>query len=160
MVCMAMVPAVASAWETPQQAVEQFVAWELGGGRLHSDAEGTDLHVHLEPDYDGMGADTVLLSSGHSVGKLRCQQASCSVVVSYQLPALTGDEALPLGNGTRASSERVSYRVIAVEGDWRLDSRTLTDMPIISAQTLAAHQARLAAGEDDADAGQDAANPR
>lgn len=158
MVCLAMLPAVASAWETPLQAVEQFVAWELGGGRLHSDAEGMQQHLHLEPDYEGIGADTVLLSSGHRLGKPRCHGSSCTVVVNYQLPALTGEEELPLGNGPRARNERVSYRILAVDGDWRIDSGSLTDTPIINAQTLAAHTAMLAADDEPADQTQGPAN--
>lgn len=148
MMCLALVPAVASAWESPQQAVDAFVAWELGGGRLQTDIEGMDRHVHAEPDYEGVGADTVLVSDTHHLGKLRCKGTRCQVSVAYHLPARSDDNDLPIGNGHRARTQRVTYTVLAMEGDWRIDSRTLTDWPIVSPQTLATHMAGDSEDED------------
>ena len=141
-VILAMFPVMAQAWDTPQQAVEAFVRWEVAGGRLSSDSEGTEKHVHLEPDYGGIGADTVLVSDAFRIGKLRCKGDRCQVTVEWNLPANTGGyEAI--GNGKRARTERVTYAVLTIDGDWRIDSRTLTDFPIISPQALDAHMAML-----------------
>ena len=143
MVCLAMVPAVAGAWESPQQAIEAFVAWELGGGRLQTDNEGLARHVHVDPDYEGMGPDTVMLSDRHSIDAPRCTADSCQVTVRYHLPAADGQEDLPLGNGKRARTQRVSYTVVNRDGHWRVHSDSLTDLPYVSPAAVQAHQAGM-----------------
>lgn len=144
--CVALMPATAAAWESPQQAVSEFLSFELGGGRLISDAEGFAQHVHASPDHDGIGFDTVLLSDAHSVGKLSCKADRCQVVVRFQLPGVQEQDDFPLANGKRASSQNVTYTVLNRDGVWRIDADSLMEMPVISPATLAAH--KTAALED------------
>lgn len=142
----ALLPPAALAWETPQRAVEAYVAWETGGGRLrHHPEEGMEKYVHLEPDHGG-APDTVRVSDRHRIGRLRCRADRCRVTISWHLPGLVVED-LAVDNGPRPRTRRVGYTVLAIDGDWRIDSRTLPVYPVISPQTLAAHRARLEDGD-------------
>ena len=147
--CFALLPVTAAAWDSPQQAVSEFLAYELGGGRLHSDEDAYARYMHAAPDHDGIGFDTVLLSDAHSVGKLRCKADRCEVTVHFQLPGVPEQDDFPLANKKRASSRSVSYSVLNRDGDWRIDADSLQQMPVISPATMAAHKASVLDGMDE-----------
>jgi hypothetical protein len=151
--CAALFPATAFAWPTPEQALDAFVRFELSGGRLETDPDTLAPLVHAPADYETIGADTISVASTHRIGKLRCSTGSCIAEVAYVLPPAARYGDIPLYNGARQRTEKVRYRLLNRDGDWRVDAGSISDAPIVDEAALAAHLAMLQedAGEADAE---------
>jgi len=93
---------------TPQAALDQFLKFELDGGRLHNDAEGYFEQVHL---VDAWKTDA-----------LSCEGVRCKAIVTYTYtPTATLDmeQAVPHPKG---GSAQLEYVVQQKEGQWQVES--------------------------------------
>ena len=146
--CMALLPATALAWDTPLAAMEGFLAWELAGGRLQTDEENMARHVHLDPDTEGGGADTLAVTDGYRIDTPRCKADRCEVKVHFHLPGMKDAHDLFVANGKKARTEKIPFVVTKRDGQWRVHWESLPGQPYVSPAALAAHRATLAADEE------------
>ncbi|MCY0964161.1 hypothetical protein [Parathalassolituus penaei] len=120
------------AWDTPKEAVEKFVQFDLGGGRLSSNAWSEYLanYLHAPVGYEEPGWDSVVVVERFLVGNPECVSESCTVAVTYQLhptKLLTGPPVVPHEAG---GSETVKFSVSKKNGVWKIDPNP--DYPRIS----------------------------
>ncbi|WP_028104820.1 hypothetical protein [Pseudoduganella violaceinigra] len=93
---------------TPQAALDQFLRFELDGGRLRNDTEGYFEQVHL---VDGWKTDA-----------LNCDAARCKAVVTFNYTPTAGldmEQAVPHPKG---GSSQVEYTVLQKGGQWQVES--------------------------------------
>ena len=146
--CMGVLPATALAWDTPKAAMKGFLAWELAGGRLQTDEENLARHVHLDPDAEGGGADTVAVTDRHRIDSPRCKDDRCEMRVHFHLPGMKDAQDLAVANGETARTETESFVVTKRNGQWRVHWESLPGLPYISPATQAAHMAMRTADDE------------
>lgn len=107
----------AYAWPSPRQAIEQFLQFELAGGRLKSWPFRKYLDVDAE--YDESGWDMIHVVRGYKVKSIRCRRETCraKVVFSYPAAPLASERIHPQ---PVAGTETVVYTVIKADGSWLL----------------------------------------
>ena len=138
LLCLALAPLPAAAWESPQAAIDGFLAYELAGGRLQTDNAGLARHAYLGEEYESIGADSISVTNRHTVGQVRCQRDRCTVSVRYWLPAASNYDGLPVDNGPRPRQQEVQYVLRQDDGQWRVDADSLSDTPYVSEAGLLA----------------------
>jgi hypothetical protein len=92
---------------TPQAALDQFLKFELDGGRLHNDTEGYYEQVHL---VDSWKTDAV-----------NCEGARCKATVTFTYTPTSGldmEQAVPHPKG---GSAQVDYIVLQKGGQWQVE---------------------------------------
>lgn len=97
-----------AAESTPQAALDQFLKFELDGGRLRNDTEGYYEQVHL---IDAWKTDA-----------LNCEGARCKAIVTYTYaPTATLDmeQAVPHPKG---GNSQVEYVVLQKGGQWEVET--------------------------------------
>lgn len=105
---------------TPQAALDQFLKFELDGGRLHNDTEGYYEQVHL---VDGWKTDAV-----------KCDGARCKATVTFTYTPTSGldmEQAVPHPKGGTA---QVEYVVLQNGGQWQVEAGK--DTPHVSRVAL------------------------
>ena len=108
----------ADAWETPRQALDEFLAFELDGGRLQSWPFATYLDVVDE--YDEPGWDSVHVVRGAEVVSFDCAKTQCDARVRFDFEPTTtfeSERAMPHPDG---GSETLEFTVVRSKGQWRL----------------------------------------
>jgi hypothetical protein len=101
----------AHAWPTAREAVEQFLAFELGGGRLR--AWPFQQYFAVPADYDEPGWDAVSVVRSHKMKPLQCKPSRCTAEVSFTYAPLS---ARPTGG-----REVVRYVAVQVDGEWLIE---------------------------------------
>ncbi|MBN6151338.1 hypothetical protein JR065_13395 [Xanthomonas sp. AmX2] len=109
LLALAALPLPAWAWDTPEQAIDAYLAFELGGGRLQ--AWPFARYIVAPRGYDEPGWDVLHAVRGWQRGAVRCSAvARCEVVVLFEyadtlaLPASW--QLMPHPHG---GSERLRY---------------------------------------------------
>ena len=111
---------VANAWDTPHKALDEFLQFELEGGRLVSWPFAKYLAVG--PDYDEPGWDEVELIQDAKVLPLTCNKTRCKAPVEFTLTATAGmnlRQVTPHPNGGKTT---VTYVIVQRNGHWLLES--------------------------------------
>lgn len=118
-----LAPLPALAWQTPQQAIDRYLAFEIGGGRLS--AWPFERYIVAPEGYDEPGWDVVHPVRNARRRRLHCSGERCSVQVVFDYAdtdALPPDwQLLPHPRGGR---ETLVYEVQRVPGPqgWRVVS--------------------------------------
>ena len=110
----------ASAWDTPTDAIQQFLKFELGGGRLKSWSFGKFLAVR-DGEYDEPSWDVVDLIESYKIKNLSCSAESCTARVSFQFvptKTLTFKDIYPHPDG---GSVIVDYKIVQLNSQWLLE---------------------------------------
>jgi len=110
----------AGAWSTPRDAIQNFLAFEVSGGRLKSWPFGKYLAVR-EGEYDEPGWDVVTLVEGYKIQRISCSAASCIARVNFRFvptKTLTFNDIYPHPDG---GTEVVEYKIIQSNGEWLLE---------------------------------------
>lgn len=105
---------------TPQAAVEQFLKFELEGGRLQS--WPFQHYLAVAPGYDEPGWDQVHVVESWKAGPARCEAGRCKVTVSFSYTAtekLGAEQVIPHPGG---GTEQVEYVAVERGGQWLLES--------------------------------------
>jgi hypothetical protein len=105
-----------AAESTPQAALDQFLKFELDGGRLHNDTEGYYEQVHLV--------------DASKTEALTCDGTRCKAIVTYTYAPTAGldmEQAVPHPKG---GSAQVEYIVQQKGGQWQVE--TGKDTPHVS----------------------------
>ena len=121
---LAALPLPALAWDTPEQAIDAYLAFELDGGRLQ--AWPFARYIVAPRGYDEPGWDVLHAVRGWQRGAVRCDDpARCEVVVLFEYAdTLALPAAWQLMPHPHGGSERVRYalqRQPAPDG-WRVAS--------------------------------------
>jgi hypothetical protein len=124
------------AWETPKEALEQYLQFELNGGRLSSDsfADYQNKYTHFpSDDYEEGGWDSVIVVSDVTIDQINCEANSCRAGLTFtRVP--TDDLS-----GPRVVEEELdgpdSIEVVVENraGDWRI--QPIDNYPRISLET-------------------------
>lgn len=112
--------AVANAWETPREAVDEFLKFELDGGRLQS--WPFDKYLDVVAEYDEPGWDSVHVIRKAEVVEFGCSSERCTARVRFDFEptsTFTSERALPHPDG---GSETVEFGVTHSGNEWRLES--------------------------------------
>lgn len=128
-----LLSAPALAWQSPDEALAKFLAFELGGGRLQQWEFGKYLAVSKE--YDEPGWDQVVLVTGYKASPMACKADLCSARVMFQLAATEGlnnEQLMPFPKG---GSQAVTFYAVQHAGQWLLGP--FKEPPHILASSLA-----------------------
>ncbi len=110
----------ASAWNTPMDAIQHFLKFELDGGRLKSWTFGKYLAVR-DGEYDEPGWDVVALIESYKIQNLSCSGESCTARVSFQFvptKTLTFKDIFSHPDG---GTEIVEYKIVQSNSQWLLE---------------------------------------
>jgi hypothetical protein len=119
-VLAALAASAAYAWPTPQQAINEFLKFELAGGRLAAWPLGKYLAVGS--DYEESGWDVVHLVQDAKVKSLACAQARCVAEVQFSYVPTATLRAEQLVAHPTGGTETVRYVVVQVGQAWLLES--------------------------------------
>lgn len=111
---------VANAWETPRQALNEFLQFELEGGRLES--WPFKKYLAVGPDYDEPGWDEIELIQDVKVLPLTCDKTQCKAPVEITLTATGGENFQQVTPHPNGGKETVTYVVVLRKGQWLLAS--------------------------------------
>lgn len=114
---------LALAWNSPQQAIERFLSFELNGGRLTSAnwKTYTEKYIAAPPDYDEPGWDQVTVVTSWKASNPRCTSKSrCTIEIRFTLLPTAelndpGVTAHPDGG-----TEMLTYKLVEHKKDWRI----------------------------------------
>lgn len=112
--------ASAHAWETPQQAVSEFLKFELGGGRLQ--AWPIEKYLSVGPDYDEPGWDLVHLIQEAAVLTTSCAKDTCATKVKFLFVPTAPLKLNQVVSHPDGGSEVIEYTTVRKDGSWFLKS--------------------------------------
>lgn len=113
----------ALAWETPTQALQQFLEADAQGMRLQSGMD-FDKFYHLDAslaaDYDEPGWDSITLIDSYTFTPLQCKAHVCSTKVTFRLtPTATVDDASISAHPT-GGSKHMAFTIKKHQNQWRI----------------------------------------
>ncbi len=73
----------AFAWRTPDEALSQFLAFELAGGRLGP--WDFNKYLAVAKNYDEPGWDSVILVTSYKATPMSCKRGVCASLVTFVL---------------------------------------------------------------------------
>jgi hypothetical protein len=118
----------ALAWPSPREAIEEFLKFELAGGRLQS--WQFKRYLAVDDDHDEPGWDVVHVVEGAKVLSLACGPRKCTAKVEFTYApteSFTSPGILPHPKG---GSETIEYTIVRAGGEWLLQSTR--DCPRVS----------------------------
>jgi len=122
----------AQAAPTPQAAVEQFLRFELDGGRLQP--WPFQKYLAVAAGYEEPGWDQVHLVEAWKAGEPRCAANRCKVTVSFTYAPtakMGAEQVVPHPDG---GTEQVDYVAVQKDGQWLLESSN--GIPRVSAAVM------------------------
>ena len=120
LILMALISGPTYAWQSPDEALAKFLAFELAGGRLQSWQFSRYLAVGKA--YEEPGWDSVVLVKSYSASSMKCMADICSALVTFQLVS-TG---AAVGNAgqiephPQGGAEAFTFFSIQRDGQWLL----------------------------------------
>lgn len=133
----------AYAWDSPAQAVSEFLKFELNGGRLTGERwrEYTSKYIAAPAGYDEPGWDEATVVRSAKVGSLSCvSEARCSAHVTFVLyptKDLRSPSVVPHKKGGNMVKQ---YTTVRSEGSWLLEPSF--GSPIVSIEAYTKHSAK------------------
>lgn len=125
----------ALAWPTPEVALDEFIAFELNGGRLNSDNydDYAGKYAHLAEDHEEAGWDSVIVVKNSEVQNLECSADRCTANVLFELHPTADLAGPPYIEHDKGGTETFQYVLENRDGDWRVVAPD--DYPRISIST-------------------------
>lgn len=130
---IALISNSAWAWQSPDEALSKFLAFELGGGRLQQWEFGKYLAVGKE--YDEPGWDSLVLVKSHSATAMSCKEDLCSASVTFRLTPTTRSTKEQIEPHPDGGTEVFTFYAIKRSSQWLLGP--FGKPPHISEATLA-----------------------
>lgn len=129
------ISASAVAWPSAEEAVKQFIDFELEGGRLSSSTykEYEEKYAHIPDDHEEGGWDSVIVINAARIESLTCEVHTCTAKVNFSLQPTAELSGPPPVENDDGGEETVEYTVINKGGDWRV--LAVDDYPRISLET-------------------------
>lgn len=110
----------AHAAPTPEAALQQFLQFELDGGRLQ--AWPYQRYLAVPAGYEEPGWDTVHVVQGYQAGAPRCAAARCTLTVTFAYAPTASLGAEQVVAHPEGGSEQVEYVAVQQDGQWLLAS--------------------------------------
>ena len=133
----------AYAWDSPAQAISEFLKFELKGGRLTGERwrEYTSKYIAAPADYDEPGWDEVTVIRSAKVGSLSCvSEARCSAnvwFILYPTKDLRGPSFVP---HKRGGNMKKHYTAVKSDGSWLIEPSF--GSPIVSIEAYIKHMTK------------------
>ncbi len=105
-------------WETPDEALSQYLAFELAGGRLSS--WNFNKYLAVSKDYDEPGWDRITLVKSYKVTPMSCKHNVCSSVVTFVLAPTVGISDPQVVSNPKGGVERITFVAIHGTNGWLL----------------------------------------
>jgi len=114
----------ALAWNSPKEAIDRFLSFELNGGRLTSLnwKTYTEKYIAAPPDYDEPGWDQVTVVTSWKTSSPRCTSRSrCTIDVSFTLlPTADLNDSNVIAHPD-GGTETLTYKLVKHRKDWRIE---------------------------------------
>jgi hypothetical protein len=132
---LALASPYAHAWKSPQQALEEFLKFELEGGRIQS-PYSAEKYLISPPADEPTGKRTIALVKDHRVMSFFCHGKQCDVKVKFSFVPTknTKSGTQPLEQHTEGDSKLVDYVVRRVNNSWLVEGTLGT--PFVSEDTF------------------------
>lgn len=126
---LALASQYAHAWKSPQKAVDEFLKFELEGGRMQWPYPG-EKYLISPPANETTGKKTIALVKDYKIISFVCQGKFCEVHVRFSfIPnKTTKSGAQPLEVHAEGDSKMVTYRVHRLENSWLIENNLDTPM--------------------------------
>jgi hypothetical protein len=111
---------IANAWDTPRKAIDEFLKFELGGGRLQS--WPFTKYLAVPPDYDEPGWDEVELIEEAKVLPLSCSETRCQAPVEFTFTATRGKSLQQVTEHPNGGKQTLTYVVVKRKGQWLIEN--------------------------------------
>lgn len=136
-------PLNAWAWASPEIAINEFLKYELDGGRLGGHDWKTYLskYIAAPANYDEPGFDMVTVVKSYKIGPIQCKNDQCSTVVTFELTKIQNNSNPPVFLHPHGGYETLEIYPVKISGDWRI--KPIIGNPHISESTYAKFQNRL-----------------
>lgn len=118
----------ALAWPSPREAIEEFLKFELAGGRLQ--AWQFKRYLAVEDDYDEPGWDVVHVIQRAEVLSLACGPSKCTAKVEFTYAPTESFTSLGIVPHAKGGSETIEYTIVRAGREWLLQSSV--DCPHVS----------------------------
>lgn len=106
------------AWQSPRQAIEEFLEFELAGGRTVS--WQFDKYLAVGSDYDEPGWDELELIQDARVLSLVCAKQRCTVEVEFTFAPTERLKLTQITQHPKGGNQVVKYKIIKTKGQWLL----------------------------------------
>ena len=127
----------AFAWATPEQAITEFLKFELNGGRLSSAgwSDYTSKYLYAPQDYDEPGWDMAIVVNSYSVGDIKCNTPTlCTADVVFELYPTANLKKDQIVMHEQGGKDTQHYSLVSMDNKWRLAPNP--GMPRITIETL------------------------
>ena len=134
-----------SAWETPREAISEFLKFELGGGRLSSDGWKIYISKYIDaPEgYMEPGWDMVTVATEYKIKTVECSSpTTCIATVDFTLYPTENLKSPHVIEHKRGGKEQLKYELINKNKGWLIQPSM--GAPIISLETYHKHMKRIA----------------
>jgi len=111
----------ANAWPTPREAVEQFLKFDMAGGRLSA----WPFHEYLAvaDDYDEPGWDMVEVVESWKTGAIECSDSrTCTVSVTFTYARTASAKDAQVVAHPTGGTAALTFVAVEDKGQWRLKS--------------------------------------
>lgn len=114
------------AWSSPNEALDEFLRYELNGGRLTGEHwnDYVTKYIHAPAGYNEPGWDEVTVVETYKVGRMQCESVSkCRAAVTFVLaptPALS-NASRHAAEHPQGGTEETSYELRRTDDGWRVE---------------------------------------
>ncbi len=133
---LALTSQYAHAWKSPQKAVDEFLKFELEGGRMQSPYAG-EKYLVSPPTNEAAGKKTIALVKEYKIMSFNCKGKDCEVRVKFWFTpnknAKNGSQ--PLEQHVEGDSTLITYTVHRMENNsWLVENDLGT--PMVAEETI------------------------
>lgn len=120
---LALTSQYAHAWKSPQQAVDEFLKFELEGGRMQWPYAG-EKYLISPPADESVGKKTVALVKEYKIMSFICQGVFCEVKVKFWFASNKAikNGTHPVESHADGDNKLVAYRVHRVNNSWLVEN--------------------------------------
>lgn len=134
------ITSMARAWETPSQALTEFLNFELNGARISSE-RWSQLRTYLAmpEDYSEPGWDEATVVKRYRVLGVECASATrCQARIEFDLFPTAGLRTPAVEDHPKGGKKILQYQLVALQGSWRVEAGF--GAPVITIQTYRNHK--------------------
>lgn len=135
-----VITSIAQAWETPSQALNEFLDFELNGARITSEKWPLySTYIAMPEGFDESGWDEAIVVKRYRVLGIECAAATrCLARVEFDLFPTAGLSTPAVEDHPKGGKKIQHYQLVAQQGSWRVEAGF--GAPIITIQTYRNHK--------------------
>jgi hypothetical protein len=131
-VLLALVHVCAQAWPTPKRAIDEWLSFELSGGRLQGWVFSR--YFNAPANYDEPGWDMVHAVRSAKAENMQCASQSCTAKLVFVYEPTKPLKAEALFEHPTGGSEAISVKLTKVQNEWLLEP--ITHAPCVAVNEL------------------------